>query len=295
MTYCPNDIVTLPENGPNFISPLEHFGITVDFSSVERRTLPPLCMPWLYADKASLVLKPDNGPSFDCSKPNHITVGYQGTLPLSFFEQMLFERAVPLSYLNNGYIALHAACVLIGNSAYVIAGESGVGKSTLAAACQELGYTVVADDCFMLRPHEDSIELKVCSDTIRLHTESLSLLNIPSNKVRPGPKLSLPTNIPRASTYFCKKITFMFLDPNTDSLRPITGSDYFKRFCTNVWFAQLIQERDPSFLLKFLALLAPRTEAFIKPLCHTSRTPYQTIEEILSMAVQNCEVLCSVE
>jgi hypothetical protein len=45
-----------------------------------------------------------------------------------------------------GRLALHASCVRIGDSALLLAGDSGAGKSTTAAALAARGYQVLSDD-----------------------------------------------------------------------------------------------------------------------------------------------------
>lgn len=47
---------------------------------------------------------------------------------------------------QRGLLPLHAACVKIGGKAIILAGDSGVGKSTLAAAFLRRGFPILADD-----------------------------------------------------------------------------------------------------------------------------------------------------
>lgn len=47
---------------------------------------------------------------------------------------------------RRGLLPLHASCVRIGNGAVALAGPSGMGKSTLAAALLRRGHAVLADD-----------------------------------------------------------------------------------------------------------------------------------------------------
>lgn len=47
---------------------------------------------------------------------------------------------------RRGLLPLHASCVRIGDGAVALAGPSGIGKSTLAAALLRRGYPVLADD-----------------------------------------------------------------------------------------------------------------------------------------------------
>ncbi len=47
-------------------------------------------------------------------------------------------------------IALHAACVALGEHGVLLAGESGAGKSSLAYACARRGWTYITDDASCL-------------------------------------------------------------------------------------------------------------------------------------------------
>ena len=47
---------------------------------------------------------------------------------------------------QNGILALHAATIKVGNGAVIVAGHSGVGKSTLALGLAEKGYKIISDD-----------------------------------------------------------------------------------------------------------------------------------------------------
>lgn len=45
-----------------------------------------------------------------------------------------------------GLLALHACCVQVGDKAIAFAGDSGIGKSTLAAGLWKRGFSLLADD-----------------------------------------------------------------------------------------------------------------------------------------------------
>ena len=54
--------------------------------------------------------------------------------------------------LQRGYLILHASCVKIGNTAVAFMGDSGTGKSTIAATLHVRGHAVVSDDVTVIRP-----------------------------------------------------------------------------------------------------------------------------------------------
>lgn len=66
-----------------------------------------------------------------------------------------FEHTVLHAFLPNliavlGHVVLHAASVVIAGRAWLFAGESGIGKSTLAAGFARLGRPVLAEDIVRL-------------------------------------------------------------------------------------------------------------------------------------------------
>ena len=58
-----------------------------------------------------------------------------------------------------GRLALHASCVRIGDSAVLLAGDSGAGKSTTAAALAARGMPVLSDDLTALTSADDGSAL----------------------------------------------------------------------------------------------------------------------------------------
>lgn len=75
---------------------------------------------------------------------------------------------------RRGILPLHAACVQVGDGAVALAGASGMGKSTLAAAFIRRGYRILSDDVTALEVDGDSRvlvrpslpRLKLCPDAM---------------------------------------------------------------------------------------------------------------------------------
>lgn len=61
--------------------------------------------------------------------------------------------------LQRGLLPLHGSAVQVQNGAVILAGPSGNGKSTLAAALAEQGYPVLADELCALSVSADSLPL----------------------------------------------------------------------------------------------------------------------------------------
>lgn len=74
---------------------------------------------------------------------------------------------------QRGCLILHASAVSINGKAAAFLGESGQGKSTLAAACYLRGHGLVADDVLAIAPDESSPrvlpgfpQLRLCQSTV---------------------------------------------------------------------------------------------------------------------------------
>lgn len=53
---------------------------------------------------------------------------------------------------QRGLLVLHASAIQVGGGCVLVAGHSGIGKSTLAAAVQQRGYSVISDDISAINP-----------------------------------------------------------------------------------------------------------------------------------------------
>lgn len=64
-----------------------------------------------------------------------------------------FLEAIAYTLLDARHVvAVHAACVAKNGSGFLLFGDSGAGKSSLAYACARRGWTYISDDCtFLLR------------------------------------------------------------------------------------------------------------------------------------------------
>jgi hypothetical protein len=68
---------------------------------------------------------------------------------------LLLDQVMPLVLSRRERIVLHASAVVTGRGAIAFAGRSGQGKSTLAASLAQEGYSLIADDCLVLRVEQE--------------------------------------------------------------------------------------------------------------------------------------------
>jgi hypothetical protein len=75
---------------------------------------------------------------------------FDEALPESF-QVYLLGQAISFALVKNGLEPLHATCVVIDGKAVAFLGNSGFGKSSLAACCLEAGHRLLTDDLLVLQ------------------------------------------------------------------------------------------------------------------------------------------------
>lgn len=58
-----------------------------------------------------------------------------------------------------GFLTLHGSCAEIAGQGVIFTGESGVGKSTLAAAFYQSGYRMISDDVCAIKTSDDGLPM----------------------------------------------------------------------------------------------------------------------------------------
>lgn len=71
-------------------------------------------------------------------------------IPNSTISHLLLDQVIPRLVTHRGRPVLHASCVQIDDFAILFLGESGWGKSTLAAHFHKEGYSLLTDDCLLI-------------------------------------------------------------------------------------------------------------------------------------------------
>lgn len=92
------------------------------------------------------------------SDGRRIWCGWLGAASLESLQVYLLGHALSFALVKQGYEPLHATAVVIDGHAIAFLGNSGFGKSSLAAAFVCAGYGMLTDDLFLLRPSTDGYE-----------------------------------------------------------------------------------------------------------------------------------------
>lgn len=84
------------------------------------------------------------------SDGRRIWCGWLGATSLESFQVYLLSHALSFAFLKQGFEPLHATSVVVYGQAVAFLGNSGFGKSSLAASFLEAGYSLLTDDLLLL-------------------------------------------------------------------------------------------------------------------------------------------------
>lgn len=88
------------------------------------------------------------------------------------FQVYLLGQALSFALVKQGFEPLHGTAIVDQDEAIVLLGDSGFGKSTLAAKFVEAGHTLLTDDLVLLRPGECGLDAYPGPPRIKLFPDS---------------------------------------------------------------------------------------------------------------------------
>jgi len=101
--------------------------------------------------------------------------------------QHLYQNQVlPLALSKMGKLVFHASAVEVGDSAVAFVGESGRGKSTLAASFAISGFRFLTDDGLVVKQEDDSYLAFPSHPSIRLWQDSQEVLILSGTETAPS-------------------------------------------------------------------------------------------------------------
>ena len=113
---------------------------------------------------------------------------------------LLLDQVMPRVLSSHGRLVLHASAVCVDDRALSFAGETGLGKSSLAASLHVSGYPLLTDDGLVLNTEGGCIQAIAGYSGLRLLPESVTALfkESPSRKAMasysPKNRVALPKN-----------------------------------------------------------------------------------------------------
>jgi hypothetical protein len=98
--------------------------------------------------------------------------GYESSI--ESLRHVLLDQILPRVLAQRGHLVLHAAAVRTADGhTLLLLGDSGMGKSTLAAAFAQSGAEVLSDDGVLLVLESDAVHAVSCYPGLRLWPDSL--------------------------------------------------------------------------------------------------------------------------
>lgn len=116
----------------------------------------------------------------------------------------LLGSAFGAIYLQRNHFPLHASVVVIAGKAVAFAGDSGAGKSTMAAWMNRTGYPLLCDDVCVIQTDEDPFPMAFPAyPQMKLWKDALRMLELETSGLRRDfartDKFHLPIDSPFAS------------------------------------------------------------------------------------------------
>ncbi|MEE4205953.1 MAG: hypothetical protein V2I39_06670 [Erythrobacter sp.] len=89
-------------------------------------------------------------------------------------EHLLYDHVVPRIFAEEGAVVLHASAVEIGGRLAVFLGNTGAGKSTLAASLHTAGHLLLGDDAVIVSVREGRFYGSAVYPTLRLFPDTIA-------------------------------------------------------------------------------------------------------------------------
>ena len=116
---------------------------------------------------------------------NRVTVELEDGAPEADVRGYLLGSVFGALCHQNGFLPLHASAVAADGQVTAFLGDSGAGKSTMAAFLERAGYRVVSDDICLLVPEADGLRVAPVAGWLKLWQESFdSLGEVPAEENR---------------------------------------------------------------------------------------------------------------
>jgi len=101
-------------------------------------------------------------------------------------QHLYLNQVLPLALSKQGKLVFHASAVEIGGAAAAFMGESGKGKSTLAASFATSGFRFLTDDGLMVEASVSGYRVLPSHPSIRLWQDSEAALIAPDTPTAPA-------------------------------------------------------------------------------------------------------------
>ena len=223
-------------------------------------------------------------------------VGYPlGNTPDNTIRHLLLDQVIPRLLFHLGEQVVHASCVKIGTSGIAFTGDSGWGKSTIAAYFNNRSCRILTDDCLLLRQDSFGVSAVPNYNGLRLLQDSFSTL-LPNCKSTPvahyGNKKRLIFTDTVADMFTPLKAVFILTDPilseANDSIcvEKISGAEAAIALVTHSFPLDIKNSREMGGQLRSFAKIAALEGIVIYRLTFPRRMSY--LSKVFQYIQDNC-------
>lgn len=162
----------------------------------------------------------------------------------------LFGTVLGVLCYRRGLLPLHASCVRVGNGALALAGCSGIGKSTLAAAFLQRGHALLADDVTVVdTTAPGGPRVRPAFPRLKLWHDAAERMGIPTGNLEPVRPGLAKFNLPLADRFCAESLPLLavvHLQPGRDRDLPLRlrGADAVTSIRRNLYRARLMERLD---------------------------------------------------
>ncbi len=97
----------------------------------------------------------------------------------------ILNPGLAASLFLQGEYLLHASSMVTGGTAFLIAGESGAGKSSLSGALAAEGVATHSDDIAVIGKEDDRLFVQAGYPRIKMHPETARVVGLPAEQMIP--------------------------------------------------------------------------------------------------------------
>jgi hypothetical protein len=129
---------------------------------------------WLYKNLCEHIIDAPGFGRFAVRGSSLLVDWSRATVPAAVAEHFLLNQVLPMFLAQHGRLILHAAAVRVAGACLAFAGETGIGKSTLAAAFAAAGAEVLTDDGVVIGTEQTPMSAAATYRNLRLLPDSLA-------------------------------------------------------------------------------------------------------------------------
>jgi len=164
-------------------SPVTTIDVTIEYGKVSRDGLekPEVVKPFSQTAANELWLHIPEVAWFYVSHGNRIVIDAEADSDLQTIRLFLLGSCLGAILHQRNCLVIHGNAIRFGDECVIFAGNSGNGKSTLAAAFYQRGYKVLADDLAVV---DEQLRVQPSYPQLKLWHDSAKKLNIDTDQLK---------------------------------------------------------------------------------------------------------------